>query len=245
MGVFDWFGGDAEAKVLRKHGPRAANKRAYPPDRWESIQAIAALKSEAGVEALLKRFEFTSDPSITDQEEKEAAFQGVLEAGPAALAPLRRFLRQTHAVAWGIKCLDRLLPETEATRELLDLLASMSTEYERDPQKKIEVLASLSERQDAGIAEAVKRFLEDVNETVRFHAVDVLLSGGRRSELPEPLLTLLLREESVRIRVRIAEAMQESQWRWAEGTRVTREQLTRSLPPGFSLGKSGRIERGA
>ena len=40
---------------------------------------------------LLKRFTFHMDPSITDQEEKDAAFRGILRAGRGAIEPVRAF----------------------------------------------------------------------------------------------------------------------------------------------------------
>lgn len=42
---------------------------------------------------LLKRFTFYIEPSITDQEEKEVAFQGIVGAGGAADRSHRRVAR--------------------------------------------------------------------------------------------------------------------------------------------------------
>src|SRR5688500_2070216 len=75
MGFFGLFG---KKNALGKHAERVANKRAQAPDRWESIQALGKIattgepaeRSQA-VAALLERFTFYVDPTITDGEEKD------------------------------------------------------------------------------------------------------------------------------------------------------------------------------
>src|SRR5690606_26814730 len=67
MGLFDIFG-DREQRAIKKHAGRVANKRSQSPERWESIQALGQMKSREAVEALLVRFNFRIEPSISDQE---------------------------------------------------------------------------------------------------------------------------------------------------------------------------------
>src|SRR4051812_19490887 len=63
----------------------AADKRAQTYDRLEALQQLAEMKSGESAAALMKRFTFVIDPSITDQEEKDIAFQGVVAAGEDAV----------------------------------------------------------------------------------------------------------------------------------------------------------------
>src|SRR4051794_1745927 len=91
LGIFDFLrksspppaGAPVDKKVV---GPAriAADKRAQTYDRLEAIQALAEMQSADAAAALLKRFGFSIDPSITDQEEKEIAFQGIVAAGKDA-----------------------------------------------------------------------------------------------------------------------------------------------------------------
>ncbi len=255
MGIFDWFGGKSK---FERHAARVANKRAQTPDRWESILYLRKQGTAEAAEALLQRFRFRIDPSITDQEEKEAALEGIVAAGQAAVEPVRRFLRRADSIAWPMKCLERLLPEDEVTAELIALLESMDTEYERDPDKKLQVLAALEERRDPRIGPAVLRFLEDVNEAARFHAVSTLLSqlpparqaegdapsttdgdGPSESEVAEALASLLEREESVRVRSRVLDAF--AQRGWSLGKRA--EALRPRLPAGYALDAEGRVHK--
>ncbi|QQR88818.1 MAG: hypothetical protein IPJ88_11330 [Myxococcales bacterium] len=72
-------------KTLRKHAERIANKRAQSPDRWESIKVLSAMNTPEAISAMLGRFTFVSDPSITDQEEKDAVFESVVSAKEMAV----------------------------------------------------------------------------------------------------------------------------------------------------------------
>ena len=237
--MFGLFGKKSGSSALRKHAERAGNKRAQALDRWEAIQALAAAGTAEAVEALLVRFTFYVDPTITDQEEKDAAFEGVLRSGDAALGPVTAFLRKAESISWPLKILDRLASAEEVTSKLLDMLSGMDTEYERDPQRKIQVLSALEERTDPRIVEAVTRFLEDSNETVRFTAVGALLAQAEAESAREAIVECLCNEESVRVRNRILQGFIERGWDFAD--RV--DEVRPKLPPGYALDKKG-VPRG-
>ncbi|MBW2587578.1 MAG: HEAT repeat domain-containing protein, partial [Deltaproteobacteria bacterium] len=113
MGLFDVFKGGAGG--LSKHVTRVANKRAQKHERYESIQVLASDGSDEALRALLTRFTIRVDPSITDGEEKNAAFLGVVQNGEAALGPVRDFLDSSETLAWPLKILKELLGEEEVT----------------------------------------------------------------------------------------------------------------------------------
>src|ERR1700712_595466 len=134
MAFLGIFGKKSEGGAVRKHAERVANKRAQAYDRWESIQALSAMKSREAVEALLPRFTFYVEPSITDQEEKDAAFAGILEAGAVGVEPVVAFLKRTDSISWPMKMLDKLVDEQTLIGSLLELLSKMDVEYARDPE---------------------------------------------------------------------------------------------------------------
>lgn len=237
MGLFDAFKGGGGG--LKKHVTRVANKRAQRHERWESIQALASDGSEEALRALLTRFTIRVDPSITDGEEKNEAFRGIVRHGDAALGPVRDFLESSDTLAWPLKILKEIQSEEQVTTILLELLANMDTEYERDPQKKIDVIASLEERQDTRIVDSVTRFLEDMNETVRFHAVGAILAQAEADDAREALTKALLAEESVRVRMRILDGYIERGWAVAD----VKDEAAKRMPAGYSLGKKGEIRK--
>ncbi len=211
MALWSIFSKDNQA-TLKKFAQRVANKRSQSPDRWEAIKALGAMKTPEAIDALLIRFTYTTDPSITDQEEKDATFEIIKDASEMAVEPVKRFLRRAESLGWPLKLLEHLLSEEDVLGELLALVQSMDTEYERDPQRKIQVLAVLEERHDPRIGPVVERFLDDVNETTRFYTVGVLVSQPNAESYKERLVELLAKEESVRVRARILDTFAQEQW---------------------------------
>jgi hypothetical protein len=235
MALFGLFGKKSDATQLKKWAERAQNRRAQAVDRWEAIQALVNAKSTEAAEALLPRFTFYVDPSITDQEEKDLAFDGVVAMGDAAVGPAVAFLRKADSISWPLKILDRLLSPEAVVENLLELLAGMDTEYERDPQRKIQILATLEERRDPRIASAAARFLQDANETVRFHASGAVLAQGEAADQKAALLRGFCAEASVRVRNRILDGFAAQGWDVGE---MSAEVQSR-LPAGYSLDRQG------
>src|SRR5438552_6365392 len=133
MGFFDRFKKrtDEEKKsdAAAKWAEAAGSKRAQAFDRQEAINELCKLKTTEAVEALLKRFTFMTDPSITDQEEKDVVFEGIVSAGEVAIAPVRAFAAKADSLTLPMKILKELLPEEELVDELLLWLSKWDTEY--------------------------------------------------------------------------------------------------------------------
>ncbi len=206
--------GFSKSSKIKKHASRVANKRTYAPDRLQSIHFLATVGDQQAIEALLQRFTFTIDPSITDQEEKEATVQAILSVDKEhSVSALVAFLERTRFIAWPLKCLEKLMSTDSVTHTLLDVLSRMDTGYERDPQRKIQILNALQDRDHQGIESAVRRFLDDPNETVRFHAVNILLSQPNAQDVQETLRNAHKHEESSRIRTSIEQGFSNRQWK--------------------------------
>lgn len=239
MALFGLFAKRSDADLLRKHAERATNRRAQAIDRWEGIQALLKLRTPDAVQALLPRFNFYVDPSITDQEEKDAAFEGIVSMGEAAIAPIATFMRRAESISWPLKMLDRVAPPATVIEKLTELLAEMGVEYERSPQRKIQILAALEERRDPSIAQQASRFLRDANETTRFHAVSALLAQPEAAEHRAALVACLLAEDSVRVRNRILDVFATLGWDVGPDAAAVRSRL----PAGYRLDARGVPQR--
>lgn len=237
MGLFDRFkGGDKKGSPASKWQARIS-KRTQNYDRQEAIQALADMASSEAVEALLKRFTFHVDPSITDQEEKESAFRGILRAGDAAVEPVRTFAGRAESLAWPMKIMHELLDEEHYVEQLLRWLSKWDTEYAKFVDPKVQLLSELEQYKHPRIAAEATRFLEDVNEPARFHAVATLVAQDDPSAVA-PLLKLALEEESVRVRNRIADGLVVRGWIVPESDRGAVRDV---LPPAFAMDAAGRI----
>jgi hypothetical protein len=238
MAFLGIFGKKSEGGPLRKHAERVANKRAQAYDRWESIQALAQMHTRESVEALLPRFTFYVEPSITDQEEKDAAFTGIVESGEVGVEPVVAFLKRVDSISWPVKMLDKLVEPSAVVGYLIELLTKMDIEYARDPESKIQILTSLAERKDERVAEAVVRFLNDANESARFAAVGAIIGQDAVAAHKSALIEAFCQEDSVRVRNRILDALASG----GHSVAPEQERVKQRLTQGYML-DSGFVPR--
>jgi hypothetical protein len=249
MGLFDLFKGKSgkDAKngekprhnAAAKYAEAAGSKRAQAYDRQEAINELCKQRSADAVEALLKRFTFMTDPSITDQEEKDAVFEGIVAAGREAIEPVRAFAAKAESLAWPMRILKELLPEDELVEELVLWLARWDTEYAKFIDPKLQILSSLGDYQHPKIRPAVEPFLLDVNEPARFHAVAATFAQ-KEPESVAPLLVTLLDEESVRVRAKIADGFVALGWEVPDDQR---EAVRKVLPPQYTVDGAGLVTK--
>jgi HEAT repeats len=253
MGLFDIFkgkggggsgGANGEKKkpnAAAKWAEAAASKRAQAYDRQEAIQELCKLKSADGVEALLKRFTFATDPSITDQEEKDAVFEGIVSAGREAIEPVRAFAAKADSVAQPLRIMKEILEEEELIDELLVWLERWDTEYAKFIDPKLQILQALEEYRNPKIREAIEPFLQDVNEPARFAAAAATLAQKDVEAIP-PLLAAFLEEESVRVKGKIADGFISLKWAIPD---ESRDAIRKALPTQYSVDGEGQMTKRA
>lgn len=253
MGIFDFLRksnpppegtpSDKKAPSDKKvAGPArvVADKRAQTYDRLEAIQTLCAMKSEEASMALLQRFKFSIDPSITDQEEKDLAYEGILQAGKAAVPAVRDFCLRAESLTWPLKVLRELLDDDEYRAEILLLLERFDTEYARNVEPKVQTIIALEDvPSDAEVREAVERFLEDVNETVRFHAIQTTFVQENEESVPA-IVRMLAAEESVRVKNKAAEGLMQRGWVIPEDQREAMRTALRDTQ-GYGLSADGKV----
>jgi HEAT repeat protein len=218
-----------------------ADKRAQTYDRSDAIRDLAAMKTPEAAEALLKRFTFSIDPSITDQEEKEAAFDAIVAVGKPVVPPIREFCKRAEVLTWPLRILHAILDDEEYRDELLKLAEAFDTEYARNVEPKLQVVAALADVKGDEVHVALERFLDDVNETVRFHAVQSTFAQSNADSIA-PLLKLLGEEESVRIKNKICEGFLLKGWKVPEGSMGAARKAAADLDD-FELTSDGAFER--
>lgn len=254
MGLFDFFkgksgkdsGGDNDSKKKEKKSSPAAkwaeaagSKRAQAPDRQEALQELAKLKSADAVEALLKRFTFAIDPSITDQEEKEYAYEGIVGAGREAIEPVRAFAAKAESVQWPFKIMKEILEEEELIDELIVWLGRWDTEYAKFMDPKLQILDALGDYENPKIRVAVEPFLDDVTDDARYRAVTATLAQKDPESLG-PLIKCLLDTESVRTKNKILDGIAQLGWEIPDDQR---EPVRKVLPYEYSIDGAGKITK--
>ncbi len=248
MGLLDFLfkksdGPAEQEKLLARHGERVLDKRSLSPDRFQSIEYLCKLGTEEAWRALLPRYNFTVDPSITDREEKQYIFDAITRAGESAVEPVKEFIRKTTAVNWGIKMLGKLVEQEAFVAELLSILEAEDTAYQKNPERKIQAIIALESVADARIAKADSRILEDASEDTRFHAVRTLLTQDDPASA-DPLAELLARDDSMRVRTTIADGLVDKRWPVSEPLREKVAAVLPRLPNGpFTFAPDGVVRR--
>jgi hypothetical protein len=245
MGFLDLFGGGKNR--LAKHIARAKNKDAQSADRFSSLETLRDAAHEGAgeaVEGLLSRFTIRYDKSIEDEQEKQYVFDELTKLGARVLPELQKHLRAAQSIAWGLKVLHEVASPDEAWPILADLCERNDNSYTRDPSKKIQLLHYLGEQSDPRCGHALLPYLEDMDEGVRFVAVEGLLHHKDAVSAREPLLKVLTndKEESRRVKKRIVDGFGDLGWD-VKGYSGAVEKLLEDLLPGSRLDNHGKIKR--
>jgi HEAT repeat protein len=246
MGLFDFLSKKEKsepapsAKDIARLERLLANKLSQNYDRQDAIDALSKMGTAQSAAALLKRFDWMLDPSITDQEEKEACAKGIANAGEAALEPLLEYCKKAQSLTWPLKVLREIVPEDRVAEEMLAILDQFDTEYVRNVEPKVQLLQALQSYPSEDVRVAVEPFLADMSETVRFNAVATVFAMKDEQSVPA-LVAALESEESLRVKNAVAHGLAEREWTVPDELRETG---ARSLPPGFAL-KEAKVVRNA
>lgn len=230
------FGG-GEAGQIKKHGRRLADRDAQADDREASAHWLAENGSDDALRAMYRRFELQLEHTIKDQKEKDKVLELLIGHGSRAVPMAKDFAGSHASFQWPLKLIDRVEGAKAGTAFLLQLLATERVEEEFKIEKKRNLLTNLAERTDPGIVAAASRFLADFDEGVRNSAIEALATQeGDAARGPLGLALANPREESTRIRGRLAEIFAARRWPIddADGW------LAAHMPHGYRLSE-GRI----
>lgn len=240
MGIIDFLSKEKRKERSVDRAIRSANNK-YKPKDYRQIalkEVIDAARdgNEAAIAGLLARFNVNAEPTIEDEKEKDWVCDALVDIGTQALPQIRRSLRTAESITWVQRTLRNIVSPEEYKAELLDVLSDFDTEYERNPDRKIQTIIALAETSSEEVAKGLIRFLEDVDETVRFQTVGALASQG--NELArEPLLKTMCEDESIRVRNEAVDAFCRLGWL----TTGYKKKVEAILPESYKQDKSGKI----
>ncbi len=238
MGLFDFLGKKKEAasagakpKEIARLERLLGSKLSQDYDRQEAINELCRLATAESAAALLKRFDWSLDPSITDQDEKENCTRGIVAAGEDALEPIRQYCKKAESLTWPLRALKGIVSAENLVEELLGILDQFDTEYVRNVEPKLQLLKELHDHPNEEVRVAIEPFLNDMSEPVRFEAVTTVFAMNDAESVPA-LIEQLVQEESLRVKNRIAQGLAEKGWQLPDDQR---EACLKHLPPGYRL----------
>ena len=236
MGLLDIF---SKERSRDRNASRAINKFLQSPDRMKALMTLASEGSPEALYALMRRFGMMYDKTIDDEQEKDWVFETLVAKGGVVLEPLKKYLLSAESISWPLRLLDKVVATKD---EVIDVIAQVMTRhepgYERDPTKKIQLLNHLAGIKNPKVPALVSPYLTDMDEGVRYAAVEALLRQEDEAAAREPLLELFAsdKEESKRLRIRVADGF--AQFGWPLGDR--RAAVEKHLPETFQIEARGK-----
>ena len=244
MGIFDFFTGGKGGKI-GKVVARANNKDSQSADRFAALEQLRDDESDEAIGGLLRRFSFVYSKSIEDEQEKEWVHDTLVAMGERILGPLQKSLIGAETISWQLKVLNDVAEHEKAWSVLERVIEANDNQYARDPSRKVQLINFIGEGfPEERAARALIQYLEDMDETVRFTAVEALFNQKQEEVAREPLLKLLLspEEESLRIKFRILDGLADLAWP-AEGHKGALEAYLASLDRPYSIDAKGRVKK--
>jgi hypothetical protein len=242
MGVFDLFSREGRQRSARERNIKSAvDKYKQSPDRLKALQALRDDGSSEALYGLMRRFGMMYDKTIEDEQEKEWVFEVLVEKGETVLPALKKYLFSAESISWPLRLLDKVANKEQELEVIQEVLSRHEPGYERDPTKKIQLLNHLSGFKDGRVPSLLVPYLGDMDEGVRYAAVEALVRQGDEETAREPLLQQLVSEseDSLRIRIQIADGFADLGWR-VHGYRDSAE---KRLPEQFQLDRDGHVKK--
>jgi len=236
MGLLDLF---SKEKSRERNAARAINKYAQSPDRLKALQTLLADGSPEALYAVMRRFGMMYDKTIDDEQEKDYVFESLVEKGGVVLETLKKYLLSAESVSWPLRVLDKVVAtKDEVVTVLAEVMKRHEPGYERDPTKKIQLLTHLGGIKNPRVPGLVVPYLADMDAGVRYAAAEALLKQEDEAAVSGPLLNLFVsdQEESLRLRIRIADGFAELGWPLGD----KRAEVEKRLPEAFTVEARGK-----
>ncbi len=242
-------GGDAEQEgrtAKAGHSPqvarllkKASNKFGQAQDRQLALTSLAELGTEEAIEALLQRYTFRIEQTIGDEEEKRMVFESLVRLGPPAVPPILRFLQTQNAPFWPAKALTEIVGPDQTVTHLMTLIEGMEAVFDRDIERKVELVSNLREFKDPRVRDMLLGFLKDDNEEFRVQALEGLADLGSE-EMGDVLVERLLDEgETQRVKTAILNLLIDRRWK----VKRHKESIRKVIPDAFWIDDVGVIHR--
>ncbi len=240
MNLKDFLTSEGRQKLRIERNIKTLRERYAQHDaRMEAADKLSAIGTPEAIYGLARRFSAISENLGIDQEEKKHIQDVLVGFGEKAIEPLKRYIRNHDQVTWAIDALKQLIPNERLIPFLLEILRGGDPIYIRG-EKANQILRALEQLGGPNVVEGVIPCLQSPDDTVRFVAIECLAAyGDERAR--EPMIEALVNtdEDSVRVRTRIAEALEKADW----DVKGYRKKVEAALPPPFRVSSKGRVVR--
>lgn len=227
------------SSALLRLQKKAANKYGQPQDRQHALKALADEGTEEAVTILLKRFTFRIEQSIGDEEEKHLVCDDLIRLGPISVPPILEFLETENSAYWPIKALREIVGDEKTVDHLLAIIDRAEAIFDRDIQRKVELVSNLREFHQERVRDLLMEFLKDENEELRVQAVEGLLDLGHEDVADVMVDRLTDEEETQRVKTAILNLLIDKKWK----VKQRKDEIRKIIPQSFWIDDTGVIRR--
>jgi hypothetical protein len=226
VGIKKFFSSSGRSQArLGKLIRRVENRYAQSGDRYDAMQRLLKLGTQPAILGVLYRFTVHSSKSIEDEEEKGWVYRQLTSIEPTVvLAAVKEFCLSSEIIesdgpernpgwGWALRIVEDLADEEQEWDILDALLTKHPPGYERNANKKIQLLTHLSEIDNPRVPELLNGYIEDSDESVRFYAVEAVIDiGDERSKAPLIKRLTNPEEDSLRLRTATLNGLADLKW---------------------------------
>lgn len=244
MGILDSLFGPpktANPRAIESQIKALRQRHGDPSFRYTAADTLAGWGTVEAIDALLERFTVNVASETSDEAEKEYVGELVTtKIGRSAVDPLERYLASHEQVGWPMRLLAKLVTPEEFRERTLRVLNRLDTDFDRLPERKVEMLHVLVAHADhAEVADAAQRFLEDTDDRVRIAAAELLKTSARPTDIAAMAECMATCSDRPRVLAAMSEALEGRPGALAAHAAA----VSSFLPEDYSLQPDGTLVR--
>jgi len=242
MGFKDFFSKESkEARAVAKWSKRLMNKYQQTQERKRSVDALIQMGTTDAISACLKRYQYRTEASIVDEDEKSYVFESVCQLGESAIPSLVQYITTEQGVYWPIKCLRRIAGDEETALHVVAAFDGIEDSFGANAQRREELVDNLRAFADQDhVFERLCVLLADEDEEIVIRAIDGLSVRENDPRVAEHIIPKLIDENtSHRLRTMIVEIMTENEW----NVRKHKKDMIDVIPENYFIDGTGVVRR--
>jgi len=239
--IFDFFTNKDKRLQRKVEGLKKTllNKHQQTAERKRVIEVLIGIGNEDAINALLMRFTIGLEQPTVDEEEKRMVCDGVVSLGMTSVKPLKEFILRENNVFWAIKALRAVIGDDETIAFLITSIDTMEAVFDRDRERKIQLVSNLREFKIKQVFEKLLSLLNDEDEEIRVMAVEGLSDFGKEESSDALVDRLLLEDETQRIKTTVLNILIDKKW----SIKKNKANVQKAIPPTFWIDDTGVVRR--
>jgi hypothetical protein len=242
VGLKSFFSRESkDARSIDKWSKKLMSMYQQTAERKRAIESLTRIGSPEAIVALLRRYQYRTESTIVDEEEKEIVFNSCVALGADAIPGLVQYINTETSVYWPFKALRKIVGDKGAGRLLMEAIDGIEDVFGANRTRLEALVENMRElADDDRIHVRLLDLIRHEDEEIVIRAVDALSVRKDDPSVSEAVVPLLLDpEQSNRVRTLIMELMLEQGW----NVKRHKKQLVGVIPEIYWIDDTGVVRR--